>query len=100
MTTAPFRCGTRAVLTMIGSYLVAVLAGYAGESTNRVRVIRVPVPGAVMKAQLGANGTIHLLLDAPDGPQYVKSHDAGRTFSAPMAVVDSALRKPGLKFSG
>ncbi len=49
---------------------------------------------------MGVNGAIHLLLDAPDGPQYVKSPDAGATFNAPIAVVDTASQKPGLKFNG
>ena len=53
-----------------------------------------------MKAQVGANGAINLLLDAPHGPQYVKSPDAGATFNAPIAVVDAASQKPGLKFNG
>jgi hypothetical protein len=53
----------------------------------------------VFKAQSGADGTIHLLFDAADGPQYVKSEDGGLTFSAPIAIVDAAARKPGLKFS-
>jgi hypothetical protein len=52
-----------------------------------------------MKAQLGTDGTIHLLLDSADGPQYVKSQDAGVNFSAPLAVIDMATQKPGLKFS-
>lgn len=71
---------------------------HANERTNRVTAVRVPIAGQVMKAQLGTDGTIHLLLDAADGPQYVNSRDAGATFSEPMPVVDAASRKPGLKF--
>src|SRR5947207_507694 len=99
MMTTPFHRGTRGVLTVLGLYSVAVLASHAGEGTNRVSAIRVPTPGMVMKAQLGAARTIHLLLDTPDGPRYVKSSDGGATFSAPMAIVDAAAQMPGLKFS-
>jgi hypothetical protein len=99
MITSPFHYGTRLVLAALGSYFIAIFAGHAGEAASRVSAIRVPAPGMVMKAQLGADGTIHLLLDAPDGPRYVKSSDGGATFSAPMTIVDAASQKPGLKFS-
>ena len=73
---------------------------HAGEVTNRVSAIRVPGVMKVVKAQSGADGTIHLLFDADDGPHYVSSKDGGATFSPPVAVVDATARKPGLKFSG
>jgi len=79
---------------------VGVAAGHAGERVNRVNVIRVPGDSKVVKAQLGADGAIHLLLDAEDGPRYVKSTDAGVTFGAPMTMVDAASQKAGLKFQG
>jgi len=79
--------------------VVAVLASYADEATNRVSTIRAPAAGKMVKAQRGADGTIHLLFDTADGPQYVNSQDGGLTFSAPIAVVDAAAQKPGLKFS-
>src|SRR5207247_10722523 len=79
---------------------VGMSAGIAGERVNRVNVIRVPGDSKVVKAQLGADGAIHLLLDAEDGPRYVKSTDAGVTFGAPMTMVDAASQKPGLKFQG
>src|SRR5258706_300357 len=66
--------------------IVAVLASYADEATNRVSTIRVPGAGKVVKAQRGADGTIHLLFDSADGPQYVKSQDGGLTFSDPIAI--------------
>ncbi len=85
---------------LLGLSFIAVVAGHAIERVNRVNVIRVPGDANVVKAQLGADGTLHLLLDAEDGPQYVKSTDAGVTFSAPMTIVDAASQKPGLKFQG
>src|SRR5262245_36464350 len=72
----------------------------ASSGTNRIKVVSVPRGAKVAKAQLGADGTIHVLVDAKDGPRYVKSTDAGVTFSAPMTIVDDASQKPGLKFHG
>jgi len=79
---------------------MTVAVGRASERTNRVNVIRVPGDAKVVKAQFGADGAIHPLLDAEHGPRYVKSTDAGVTFSAPMKIVDAASQKPGLKFQG
>jgi len=93
-----FRCGAYAKLTTLGLAFLTAFASHADERTNRVTAVRLAAAGQVVKAQLGANGTIHLLLDAADGPQYVNSPDAGATFSEPMPVVDAASRKPGLKF--
>jgi hypothetical protein len=88
----PARMGSISLL------LGAVLVSHASEPPNRVSVIRVPAAGQAFKAQLGADGTIHLLVDSPDGPRYVESQDNGRTFSEPIVVVDAASQKPGLTF--
>ena len=82
-----------------GLFFVSMIPARAEERANRVSTVRVPGLVKVIKAQLGADGTIHLLGDLDSGPQYFKSQDGGITFSAPIAVVDSAARKPGLKFS-
>jgi len=80
--------------------LTTVVAGHTSERANRVNAIRVTGNAKVVKAQLGADDAIHLLLDAEDGPRYMKSTDAGVSFSAPMTIVDATLQKPGLKFQG
>lgn len=87
------------VSVQIGVILFTVMAGHAGEATDRVRTIRVPNAGQIVKAQISADGTVHLLADAAAGPQYLKSTDGGRTFSTPIALVDRAAQKPGLKYS-
>ncbi len=93
------RRGMSARLATLSLSFLVVFTGHTREhDTNRVHAIRVPVDGKALKAELGADGTIHLLLDAPDGPQYVKSADSGATFSEPMSIVDAASKKPGLKF--
>jgi hypothetical protein len=83
----------------LGLSFVTVFVSRASEENNRVTAIRVSTAGRTVKAQVGASGTIHLLLDTPAGPQYVESRDAGATFSEPIAVVDTASQKPGLKFN-
>src|SRR4051812_9707954 len=85
----------KAVLLII----VAAMGSHAAETSERVSVVRVPGASKVFKAQTGKDGAIHLVFDAEDGPQYIESRDNGITFSAPLAVVDTASRKPGLKFS-
>src|SRR5438067_39415 len=87
--------------TAIASILLATVMGnLAHERTNQVSVVRLPTAGQPLKAQVGRDGTIHLLLDSSDGPLYVKSQDGGGNFSEPIAVVDAASQRPGLKFSG
>jgi hypothetical protein len=80
--------------------LMWILVSHADETTSRVNTIRVPAAGYVMKAQLGTDGTIHLLFQTRNGPQYAKSEDSGLTFSVPMPVVDAATQKAGLEFHG
>ena len=80
--------------------LVVSLGCQASDLAGRVRVVRVPISGSVIKAQMGAEGAIHLLIDSDEGPRYLTSQDSGATFSAPMPIVDAATQKPGLQFSG
>src|SRR6266542_520433 len=87
-------------LTAVGAFFLCLMPTRGEEATNRVRVTRFPVASQVVKAQSGAQGTIHLLFDAADGPRYVDSQNGGLTFSPPIAIVDGASEKPGLKFFG
>ena len=89
----------RPALTAASLLVVGTFTSPAAEPAGRVSVIRVPGVTNAVKAQCGADGTIHLLFGAEDGPRYVRSQDGGITFSPPMTVVDAAARKPGLKFS-
>ena len=58
----------RQFITLItaGLFSVWIFASHAGEATSRVSTIRVPGDCQVMKAQLGADGTIHLLLQTAE----------------------------------
>src|SRR5258708_19579147 len=94
---SPTQLLTPIVVSLI---LLSASATRGEETANRVSIIRVPGGGKVLKSERGADGTIHLLVDAPDGPRYLRSKDDGGTFSAPIAISDPAAQKPRLKFSG
>ena len=66
---------------------LGILTSFAEQTAGRVKTIQIPGGLKVMKAQIGVDGTIHVLLDAEDGPRYVKSSDAGISFGAPMKIV-------------
>jgi hypothetical protein len=62
--------------TAIASIVLATVRGnLAQERPNPVSVVRFATAGQPLKAQVGRDGTIHLLLDSNDGPLYVKSQD-------------------------
>lgn len=90
------RCGA---LPALCAFVGMAFAGLASESTSRVKVVEIPGVSKAVKAQRSADGTIHLVFDEGAGPKYLKSRDNGRTFGAPIPVVDAAAQKPGLKYS-
>lgn len=83
-----------------GVLIVLPAAVEAAERPAHVATIEVPHGGKVVSAKTDAKGVIHLLYDSPEGPQYVRSTDNGKTLSHPVAIVDHASRKEGLEFSG
>ena len=87
---------------MLCSVFLALGVSHAAE---RVEVVKIPGASNVMKAQRGVDGTIHVVFDAAGGPQYVKSTDGGKTFSAPLALVEPsshaltpATRRSGVRY--
>jgi hypothetical protein len=72
----------------------------AEDGINSVTTVPVPEGGRPVAARVDGEGTIHLLYNSADGPKYVKSSDSGKTFDAPIPVVDEGSRKPGLEFEG
>ena len=86
-------------LLALSVFLFCLSPGHAEKTTDRISAIRIPGIANVIKAQRGGDGTIHLLFDAEDGPRYANSPDDGQTFRTPIAIVDRAAEKPGLKFS-
>lgn len=82
------------------SQAAEVAAPIGRQDANRVKATRIPGISKVVKAQLGADETIHVLFNSEDGPRYVSSRDAGVTFSQSITIVDAGSRKPGLEFQG
>ena len=93
-TSSPLRSGVLA----LGVIFAVAIAARAADA-DRVSTARVPAGLRPIKAQAGPEGGIHVLADSDGGPKYVLSRDGGRTFSAPIAVVDAAAQRPGLKFT-
>ena len=79
-------------------FILSILPAHAADGSDRVVTARIPGGLKAAKAQVGPEGAIHVVADSDSGPQYVVSRDGGKTFSAPIPIVDSAARKPGLKF--
>lgn len=67
-------------------------------ATPKITTVSVPSGGQAMVAKTDAQGTIHLVFDTADGPQYANSQNNGKTLSQPVPLVDRASRKPGLVF--
>jgi hypothetical protein len=86
--------------TLAIALALAMASAAQAESADKVTILPVPNRGQAVAAKTDAEGTIHLLYDSADGPQYVKSTDKGKTFSPAIAVVDEKSRKPGLEFHG
>jgi hypothetical protein len=67
-------------------------------AAGKVTAVAVPAGAKPMAAKTDSKGTIHLVFDTAEGPHYVRSTDDGKTLGRPIALVDSASRKPGLEF--
>jgi hypothetical protein len=99
--------GLAALALCVASSLAALTLSIASTSVtrtvtsgDRVSVIHIPGADQIVRARVGADRAIHLLLSATDGTQYTKSQDGGVTFSARVPVVEASSRKPGLEFNG
>src|SRR6476660_8654161 len=78
--------------------LLYVLVGRA-SAQGRVRTIPVPNGGEPAAARVDAHGTIHLVFNSENGPQYSKLIENGETLSSPIAVVNGESLNPDLKFA-
>lgn len=67
-------------------------------ANSRVVTVQAPKGCEPVTAKIDAHGTIHLVSNSSEGPQYSKSMDGGKTFETPLQVLDDAVRKPGLIF--
>src|SRR5690349_7002420 len=85
-------------ISVLGALVFALGAGRASMAAEKVIVVPVPGGGHPLAAKTDAAGTIHLVFNTHDGPQYVKSTDEAKSFSKPIAIVDRASRKPRVEF--
>jgi hypothetical protein len=86
--------------TLAIALFLAMASAAMAENADKVTILLVPDHGRAVAARTDADGTIHLLYNSADGPQYVKSTDNGKTFSTAIPVVDEKSRKPKLVFEG
>lgn len=76
-----------------------VIASRSALAAPKVTVVPLPQGAQPMAAKTDAQGTMHVVFDSADGPQYVKSADGGKTLGKPLPLVDRQSRKPGLEFN-
>ena len=77
--------------------LAAASTVFAAEP-GRVKLVQIPGASSIVKAQIGVDGTIHVLYDGENAPFYTRSTDNGASFSKPISVVETPSKTPGLKF--
>jgi hypothetical protein len=95
------RTATAFRLLALGACAAAGEASPAGDASPRVTVVQVAGATKVVKAELAPDGTIDVLVDSADGPNLLRTKDAGATWEAPVPIVDAASRKTaGLEFHG
>ena len=87
-----------AVLHAVATLTITLSGQIAQSALPKVTTVSVPAGGQAMAAKTDAQGTIHLVFESSDGPQYANSTDNGKTLSAPIPLVDQASRKPALEF--
>ncbi|HWB10890.1 MAG TPA: hypothetical protein VG826_16800 [Pirellulales bacterium] len=80
-------------------FFIACSTMRAAPETADVLVSAVMQGGQPISARCDSEGIIHVACDSPDGPKYLRSVDGGRTFEAPLDLVDQGSRQPGLEFN-
>jgi hypothetical protein len=84
--------------TLVWALIASAASASTVGTTQSVSVEHVPQGGEPIAAQLGPDGTIHLLYNFGDIPYYAKSSDGGAHFTTSLPVVNDEARKQGLKF--
>lgn len=86
-------------LFTLGAFVLALLAAKNAGGANKVTTVAVPGGGRAVSAKTDSEGNIYLLFDSPEGPQYAKSTDNGKTFLKSIPILDRESQKPGLEFN-
>jgi hypothetical protein len=97
MTTSAAHPPTAFLLAALGT-IALCSPTLAEDSAGKVTTVAV-AGGKPVVARADREGIIHLLLDAPGGPRYARSSDGGRTFTAPIPVVNQGSPTAGLEYS-
>src|SRR5207244_11476198 len=87
------------VIAAASALLFSLAAMGAVGAAGKVTTVPVPGGGQPLAAKTDAEGTIHLVFNTADGPQYVNSTDQAKSFGKPIPIVDRASRRPNLEFS-
>ena len=66
--------------------LLALLSAVSASAAERVQVIAIPGNGQVPDAEVDHDGMIHVAYVSRNDAWYVKSSDAGKTFTAPIRI--------------
>src|SRR5437899_1684994 len=66
--------------------LLALLVALCAAGAERVQLVATPGGGQVPDAEVGPDGAIHVAYVFRDDAWYVKSTDAGKTFTAPLRI--------------
>jgi hypothetical protein len=88
----------RCILGLSTTMAMLLCAQNSFGAATKVTTVSVPSGGKAIVAKTDGRGTIHLVFDSDDGPQYASSTDNGKTFGKSMPLVDQGSRKPGLEF--
>jgi hypothetical protein len=84
---------------LISATAFGFAAGRSGYAETKIRTISVPYGGQAVAAKTDAAGTIHLVFNSDNGPQYATSANDGQTFTEPLTIVDAKSHESGLSFS-
>ncbi len=87
------------LLKTLIALVLMIPSAHAQDASARVSVVSIGSQGQPTVARCDADGVIHVIADAPDGPWYYRSTDGGATFSPPLAVVKNETRKPGMVYT-
>lgn len=90
---------TLILCALCGAALFLAPGASVAVAASKVTTVPVPQGGQPLAARTDAKGTIHLVFNASDGPQYAKSTNGGKGFLKPVPILDRESRKPGLEFT-
>ncbi len=86
-------------IALLSTVFFSPPAAGSDDWIGKVTTVPIPEHGQPVVARTDAEGTIHLLYDSKNGPEYTRSTDGGRTFDPAIPVVGGGPQKSGLEYS-